>query len=473
LQPLERLSLAAVNELLSRLHGIHPETSKPKVAEAAMEQPSDDDYQPEDAELLENLTRQVIDTVLGLAGRKLDAAKLTQTVEQTARKHLMTYGAGNETQQTLLTRLANETPYLINLVRLAELAAQGVEVPPSDSARNHAAPEIIGGQSPAFARVLKDLDRVAETDLPVLIMGETGTGKELLARRLHYMSSRREGSFVPLNCAAMPTSLLESELFGHAKGAFTGATSAREGFLQASQGGTLFLDEIGETTPQFQVRLLRVLEDRVVTPVGSRRGRRIDFRLITASHKDLEKAAGNGNFNQALLYRILVVPLKLPPLRLRPEDLSALIDHFLAQACVLAKRTRSLSPEARRLLLEYHWPGNVRELSHVLQRVVALAREYEIGPEILPRELRRAQSRGQSDYASLLAETNEIPHRRKAEIARILAMASDGELTNQQLREKLGCSDSTAKNYLRALVKAGILESKGRRGGRRYKVLAP
>ena len=472
MQPSERFAEAAAREMLFRL-GRGVSTAKPKVAEAAMEQPSSDDARPEDIKLLEELARKVVQTALGLAGRRLDPAELTKTVEQTARKHLMACGIGNDGQKALMARLAAEAPHLINLARLAQLAAQGMEVPPRATTADERALEIVGGQSQAFSRVLKDLDRVAETDLPVLINGETGTGKELLARRLHYKSLRREGPFVPLNCAALPGNLLESELFGHAKGAFTGAGSATEGYLQTAQGGTLFLDEIGESSAEFQVRLLRVLEDRVVTPVGSRQGREVDFRLVTASHNDLEKAASAGRFNPALLYRILVVPLKLPPLRRRREDLPALIDHFLAQACVLAKRTRGLSAEARQLLLEYHWPGNVRELSHVLQRVVALSPEYEIKPEDLPKELRRAAVLDQSAFIRRLAGVEAIPHRRREELARLLALARDHELTNQDLRNELGCSDSTAKNYLRALVKAGMLEAMGLRGGRRYKVLAP
>lgn len=480
MQPLERLAEAAAREMFFRLVRKFPETDKPKVAEAAMEQPAGDEARPEDIKLLEELTRQVVQTVLGLAGRKLNAAKLNKTVEQAARKYLMASGAGNDSQRALMARLAAETPYLINLARLAELAAEGVELPPGFAAAppgfeadNESALEIVGGQSRNFVRVLKDLERVAETDLPVMLMGETGTGKELLARRLHYKSSRREGPFVPVNCAALPGNLIESELFGHAKGAFTGATTAQEGYLQTAQGGTLFLDEIGETSPQFQVRLLRVLEDRMVTPVGSRQGRKIDFRLVTASHRDLERAAGNGQFNPALLYRILVVPLKLPPLRSRREDLPVLIDHFLAQACVLAKHTRRLHPETRRLLMEYHWPGNVRELSHLMQRMVALAPEYEITPELLPSQVRQAQTKGAADFARRLTEVKAIPHRRMPELARILAAAPGGELSNQDLRDALSCSDSTAKNYLRALVKEGMLEAVGRRGGRRYIVLQP
>jgi len=473
LQPVERLTMAAARDLRNRLDNLSGAAAKSLVADAAMRQPADHGAATADTRILEDLARTVVDAVLKLAGQRLDAGQMSATIELAARKHLMTKGIGAETQRALLARLAGETPYLVNLPRLAELASQGLQLPPAAAAGGDAAPEIVGGQAGAFAQVLKDLAMVAETDLPVLLWGETGTGKELLARRLHQKSARREGPFVPVNCAALADSLLESELFGHEKGAFTGAAAAREGYLQAARGGTLFLDEIGETTSRFQVRLLRVLEDGMVTPVGGRQGRRVDFRLVTASHRDLEEAARQGDFSQALLYRILVVPLKLPPLRRRPEDLPALIDHFLAQACVLAKRTRRLAPDTRRLLMEYHWPGNVRQLSHLLQRLVALATEYEIGPESLPEEVRQAGPQDTVFFSRLLAGVEGVPAKRQAELARLLAAAGEGEISNKEVREALACSDSTAKNLLRALVEAGMLEARGRRGGRRYKILDP
>jgi len=473
LQALERLKRAAAGEIAYRLGKASIVPAKPKVAEAAMEQPSGEDLAADDLKLLEDLALKVVETALGLAGRDLDPAHMAKTVEQAARRHIMALGLGTESQRRLTARLAAEAPYLVNIAKLAELAGQGLEIPPKALAAGEPAAEIVGGRSRAFAQVLRDLERVAETDLPVLLLGETGTGKELLARRIHDKSPRREGPFVPLNCAALPASLLESELFGHDKGAFTGAATAKEGYLQAAHGGSLFLDEIAETSPQFQVRLLRVLEDRVVTPVGSRRGQLVDFRLITASHRDLHEAVRQKKFNQALLYRILVVPLNLPPLRKRREDLPALLDHFLAQACVLAKRTRRLAPETKKLLMDYHWPGNVRELSHLLQRLVVLAPDYEIGPDILPPEVRQAFSRGDSYFAGRLTMVENIPKRRIATLARLLAGAEGGELSNQDLRQALNCSDSTAKNYLHALVKQGMLEATGLKGGRRYKVLEP
>jgi len=334
-------------------------------------------------------------------------------------------------------------------------------------------PEIVGGRSPAFARVLEDLELVADTGLPVLLEGETGTGKELLARRLHHLSPRRQGPFIAVNCAGLAKNLLESELFGHLKGAFTGATTDKPGYLRAAQGGTLFLDEIGETTPEFQVRLLRVLEDRVVVPVGSHQGREVDFHLVCASHRDLARAVERGEFNQALYYRIAVVPLRLPPLRRRREDLPELIDHFLAQACLLAKRTRRLAPETRRLLMAYSWPGNLRQLGNLIQRLVALSRDYQIGPELLPEEIRGNAGSGGGGLLRRLEEVEGVPAARRRELAEVLATARGGELANKDLRARLGCSDSTAKNLLRALAAAGLLEVVGERGGRRYRVTIP
>ena len=293
----------------------------------------------------------------------------------------------------------------------------------------------------------------------MLLVGESGTGKEMLARRLHRLSPRRGGPLVPVNCAALVDNLLESELFGHVKGAFSGAAAPKEGYIRAAAGGTLFLDEIGETNQQFQVRLLRVLEDKVVVPVGSHQGRRVNFRMVAATHRDLVQEAGRGRFNQALLYRLNVVPLFLTPLRKRREDIPVLIDHFLGQACQMAKKTRRLAPATLELLLDYSWPGNVRELSHLLQRLVALSEDYEIKPDLLPGEFRQKASPPNlviSHFQGRLRGLAGVPENRHKEISKILAEADDASLTNKDMRERLGCSDSTAKNILRALVQAGF-----------------
>ena len=469
----KRFVLAAASDLASRLAGPGPRPKRPAVAESTKKTSQEPSAPAPDFSALEGLARQAVEAVLALAGQELNEKDLASQVERAAKKYLM---AHPELPQVSLARLAAETPRLLNLSRLAELASQGLEVGPAMASGPEAEPEMVVGPSPALARVLSDLEKVAQTDFPVLLTGESGTGKEMLARRLHRLSPRRQGPLVTVNCAALVKSLLESELFGHVKGAFSGAASPKGGYIQAAQGGTLFLDEIGETTPEFQVRLLRVLEDRVVVPVGSTQGQRVDFRLVAATHRDLSEAAAQGTFNQALLYRIKVVPLWLPPLRERPEDMPVLVEHFLNQACLLAKKTRRLAPETKKLILSYAWPGNVRELSHVLQRLVALSDGYEIDPGLLPAEFRKApdpQAELVEQYQGNLDMLAEIPRPRRPALARMLAAAKGGDLTNKSLREELGCSDSTAKNILRALSRAGVLEPYGRRGGRRYRVGEP
>ena len=468
-KPQERLLTAAAQELAHRLGEVPAPLVSDQVAEASTRWP---EGAPPlvGAELrsVDDLARQVVETVLQLSGQELDPRALNAAVERAARKHLM---ARPGQERLLMARLASEIPRLLNLRRLAQLAGEGLTVSPAAAMEAEGGQEIVLGSSQAFRSTLANLEQVAETDFPVLLVGETGTGKELMARRLHQLSPRRGGPFVPLNCAAVPRDLLENELFGHVKGAFTGAAGESSGYVRAAQGGTLFLDEIGETSPEFQVRLLRVLETREVTPLGSSVSQRVDFRLVTASHRDLEAAAKQGEFHRPLLYRILVVPIHLPPLRARREDLPALVDHFLTQACLLARRTRRLAPETLRLLLDYHWPGNVRQLSHTLQRVVALSRDFVITPDLLPGEVRAsAQGPGRETQLLRLAQVAGVAARHHQALAALLARQPGQELYNRDLRESLGCSDSTAKNILRALARDGILESVGRRGGRRYVV---
>jgi transcriptional regulator with GAF, ATPase, and Fis domain len=415
---------------------------------------------------LEALARQVIKTVMELSGSSIEPEHMAQAVRQAASRHLNSRESGTE---KLLARLAAETPRLINLARLARLTKQGISLDPATATGpGHSA---VVGQSQAFTQALANLEAVAHTGFPVLLCGETGTGKELLARRLHQLSSRSEGPFMPVNCAALAKSLLESELFGHVRGAFTGANSPNQGYIRAAAGGTLFLDEIGETSRDFQVRLLRVLEDQVVVPVGSHQGEPVDFRLVCASHMDLEAAAKEGNFSQALLYRINVVPVMLPPLRERKGDIALLVDHFLDQACGLAGKRRRISPEAMEYFESYAWPGNVRELSHLVQRLVALAKTELIGPEQLPASMRRPDAgESASGLGQLLNGVKGIPRKRHAGIARFLAEHTGQEVSNADLRAALGCSDSTAKNLFRALSQAGLVTARGIKGGRRYQV---
>jgi two-component system response regulator HydG len=242
------------------------------------------------------------------------------------------------------------------------------------------------GVSKAMRDVFDVVERVAGSDVPVLLLGETGTGKGLLARTLHAQSERAGGPFVTVNCAALPAPLLESELFGHVKGAFTGATQDRAGLVVESSGGTLFLDEIAEMSPALQAKLLDVLERRVVRSVGSARERAVDLRVLAATHRDLGERAAAGAFRDDLRYRLDVVSIELPPLRHRREDIPLFLAHFLREARgrhpgSLAER---LSPEALARLTEHRWPGNVRELAHTVERAVLLARSAEIGVADLP-----------------------------------------------------------------------------------------
>jgi two-component system response regulator HydG len=223
----------------------------------------------------------------------------------------------------------------------------------------------------------------------VLIVGESGTGKEVAARALHRLSSRADRPFVAVNCAAIPESLIESELFGHIRGAFTDARAARVGLLAQANGGTLFLDEIGELPLGSQAKLLRVLQERAIRPVGAERELPFDARIITATNRDLERAVEEGRFREDLFFRIHVLLVELPPVRSRGGDVLLLAQHFLLQVATrLGKPVTGIGPAAAELLLTYHWPGNVRELMNCVEHAVALARYEQIAPEDLPQRVR-------------------------------------------------------------------------------------
>ena len=230
--------------------------------------------------------------------------------------------------------------------------------------------------------------QVAATDATVLIIGESGTGKELVARALHTGSPRQDQPFVPVNCAAIPEELLESELFGHTRGAFTGAHSGRAGMFQLANGGTLFLDEVGDMPLVLQAKLLRVLQDKHVRPIGSDRTVSVDVRVIAATNKNLEKAVEQSTFREDLFYRLQVIPIHLPPLRARRSDIPLLLQHFLERANRKYGRDAQLTPEAMVHLWEYDWPGNVRELENIIERLVVLNEMGRIDIEDLPSSVR-------------------------------------------------------------------------------------
>jgi two-component system, NtrC family, response regulator AtoC len=251
--------------------------------------------------------------------------------------------------------------------------------------RRDGLPEVVG-DSVVIKDVLAVVGRVAPSDSPVLIHGESGTGKELIARSIHLESRRANRPFVSVNCGALPDTLLESELFGHARGAFTGAVTSRVGLFEAAEGGTLFLDEIGEMSPAMQVRVLRALDSGEVRRVGEQRVFHVDVRIVAASAKNLSAEAAEGRFRSDLFYRVSTVVLPIPPLRKRRGDIPMLVRHFIAQTARPGRSIR-LTDEALERLTRYHWPGNIRELRNVIERLQILHEGSEIGLEELPTEL--------------------------------------------------------------------------------------
>jgi two-component system response regulator AtoC len=269
-----------------------------------------------------------------------------------------------------------------------ELGVLRAEVKRLRAAAMPSAPADMLGNSPAMQRVYTLIERVAPADAPVLITGETGTGKELTARALHLGSSRKAGPFVAINCAAVPENLLESELFGHAKGAFTDAKASRQGLFLEAQGGTLFLDEVAELPLSLQAKLLRALEERSVRPVGSDREITFDARLLSATHRDLESRVADGLFREDLYYRLNVLNVSLPPLRARSSDVLVLANEYLHRVANRSgKPVTSIAPEAARKLINYAWPGNVRELINAMERAVALAEYNQITVADLPEKI--------------------------------------------------------------------------------------
>ncbi len=247
------------------------------------------------------------------------------------------------------------------------------------------------GSSRAVQQVRKLIEQVADSDANVLILGESGTGKEVVARNLHYFSSRRDKPFVPVNCGAIPGDLLESELFGHQKGAFTGAISDREGRFEMAEGGTLFLDEIGDMSLQMQVKILRVLQERTFERVGSNQSRTTDVRIIAATHKNLEQAISEGEFREDLYYRLNVFPIEMPSLASRVEDIPLLVNELVRRIEHEKRGSVRFSPAAIYALCQYHWPGNVRDLANLIERLAILHPYGVVDPADLPEKFRAVE----------------------------------------------------------------------------------
>lgn len=252
----------------------------------------------------------------------------------------------------------------------------------------------IVGSSAAMRKVYDQIERVLESDITVFISGESGSGKELVAKAIHYGSLRAGGPFVDVNCAAIPEGLQESELFGHEKGAFTGAHASHPGKFEQAAGGTILLDEVGEMSPSSQARLLRVLQERCLTRVGGTKTIALDVRVVSSSNRDLAQLVGEGRFRQDLYYRLVVFPIELPPLRRRREDIPALVEHFLNKyAGDAGRRITRVEPAALELLMRHDWPGNVRELENVIHRSLLVASAPELKRDDLPRELAAERDR--------------------------------------------------------------------------------
>ncbi|MEK7823747.1 MAG: sigma-54 dependent transcriptional regulator [Candidatus Eisenbacteria bacterium] len=293
------------------------------------------------------------------------------------------------------------------------------------------------GSSDEMVRVFKMVDKVAGSEATILIQGESGTGKELIAREIHYRSGKSQGPFVSINCGAIPRDLLESNLFGHVKGSFTGAVRDAAGLFQVAEGGTFFLDEVGDMPLATQVKLLRALQEREIIPVGGTQTIKIDCRLVAATNADLEKDVAAGRFRADLFYRLNVIPIRLPALRQRRDDIPILVDHFLKRHAQ-AHTPKVVNKEAMDLLLRYDWPGNVRELENVMERALILDETGVIGPEDLPEKIRF----GQSQRGSLVIDTPTLTLE-ELEKEYILKVLNHTRWQKKRASEVLGINAST------------------------------
>ena len=369
-----------------------------------------------------------------------------------------------------------EVPRLIKLRRLVRLmdAPDPLSVPETAGLAQEGPPPLLSAETGAFRDLLDQVTLIADNAFSVLITGESGTGKELIARRIHQLSPVADGPFLPVDCAALPESLVEAELFGHEKGAFTGALRARPGKIEIAAGGTLFLDEVAELPLSSQVKLLRFLQERVVERLGGGRPRQVQVRVVAATSRDLEERMAERGFREDLYYRLATLPLKIPPLRERPEDVPVLIDHYLPQACLATRKPRHFSERVLGLLADYDYPGNVRELTNFINHAVTVSERHLIDVADLPQAVAVKLLGGSPEpVASWLGVLDglELGGGDGPALAGLLAHNQSGYLANADLRRVLHCSDTKAKTILNRLAGAGAVAAEGERGGRRYRII--
>ena len=354
-------------------------------------------------------------------GTGLDVLKLNRTSAQPAPVIMFTAQGTVETAVQAIDEGAFDylaKPFQVKeLLALVERALESRQKTEEDETGDEGPESILVGTSPPMVELYKKIALAARSDSPVLITGETGTGKELVARCLHRFSARRDRPFLPVNCGALTETLLESELFGHERGAFTGAVTTRKGLLEQAQGGTLFLDEITETTPAFQVKLLRFLQEGELRPVGGSRNIRIDVRVIAASNREIDEVLQKNEFRRDLYYRLGVVELVIPPLRQRRSDSPQLVRHFLKGLEGKLGREIRLTAGAIQALHDYDWPGNVRELENVIERIAVLKTDRTIQAEDLT-FLKASSDPEVSDTSDL--DLNELDRAEREKILQVL-----------------------------------------------------
>ncbi|HMK56941.1 MAG TPA: sigma-54 dependent transcriptional regulator [Dissulfurispiraceae bacterium] len=394
--------------------------------------------------LLEELSYDLVLSEIALPG--MDGIEFLRSIkERDAGKRFIIMTANATLESVLKAIKGGASDYLLKPL-LHDEAVQSVKKALYDKSGTEAAAIIceppkkldftrILGDSAIMRGLITEVKKVSNSRSNVLIVGETGTGKELFARAVHSGSPRRNGPFIPINCSAIPETLLETEFFGYERGAFTGAAAPKKGLFEAADGGTLFLDEIGDLGQPLQAKLLRVIDDREIRPLGSINTRKIDIRFVAATNKDITKDVKEGRFREDLYYRLNVVTLKIPPLRERKEDIPTLATAFLDRfAREIGKQLRAIDERAMKLLMEYGWPGNVRELQNIIERAVLLAEGGILLPSNLPIELNRQDI----PAASTIAKDTDGGVRSIEDYTKEMILKHQSTFGEQQLADMLG-----------------------------------